>query len=95
MYSEKGRLLASCRIEREKFYPGPGFEPVPLALRASALTTTLSRTSLPIHDRINLLEPSFLTSGPTNSVVITSYRGMHSQTLECPLMKGYFSVTTT
>ena len=32
-------------IEREKFYPGPGPEPEPLALRASALTTELSRTS--------------------------------------------------
>ena len=41
-------LLSSvgyCRIEREKFYPGPGLEPWPLALRASPLTTTLSRTS--------------------------------------------------
>ena len=37
---------------------------------------------VPIHDRINLFEPSFLTSGPTNSVVIMSYRGMHSQNLE-------------
>ena len=35
---------------------------------------------VPIHDRINIFEPSFLTSGPTNSVVITSYRGMHSYT---------------
>ena len=47
----------------------------------SVLTTMLSRT-LRIHHRINLLEPSFLTSGPTNSVIIMSYRGMHSQTLE-------------
>ena len=30
------------------------------------------------HGRINLLQPSFLTSGPTNSVVIMSYRSMHS-----------------
>ena len=29
--------LACCEIEREKFYPGPGIEPGPLALRASAL----------------------------------------------------------
>ena len=27
-----------CRIEREKFYPGPGLELRPLAFRASALT---------------------------------------------------------
>ena len=35
----------SSRIEREKLYPGTGLEPGPLALRASALTTTLSGTS--------------------------------------------------
>ena len=23
LFSEQGRLLARCRIEREKFYPGP------------------------------------------------------------------------
>ena len=34
----------SHRIEREKFYPEPGLEPGSLALRASALTTKLSRT---------------------------------------------------
>ena len=33
------------RIEREKFYIGPGLEPGTLALLASVLTTTLSRTS--------------------------------------------------
>ena len=31
------------RIEREKFYPGLGLEPGPLALRASALSTELSK----------------------------------------------------
>ena len=31
--SKQGRLLASCTIEREKFYPRPGLEPRPLALR--------------------------------------------------------------
>ena len=30
-------LLASCEIEIEKFYPGPGIEPGPLALPTSAL----------------------------------------------------------
>ena len=67
--------MASCRIEREKFYPGPGPEPGPLALRSSALTTRYPGQVL-IHDRINLLQPSFLTSGPTNCVVITSYTGI-------------------
>ena len=36
--SDQGHLLANCRIEREKFYPGPGLEPGPLAFRANALT---------------------------------------------------------
>ena len=34
------------RIEREKFYPGPGLEPGSLALRASTLSTNLSRASM-------------------------------------------------
>ena len=33
------------KFEIEKFYPGPGIEPGPLALCASALTITPSRTS--------------------------------------------------
>ena len=32
------RLVIECRIEREKFYPGLGPEPGPLALCANALT---------------------------------------------------------
>ena len=36
-------MLASRRIQREKFYPGPGLEPGPLALCASALTIELSK----------------------------------------------------
>ena len=32
-------------FEREKFYPGPGLEPGPLAFRVNALPTELSRTS--------------------------------------------------
>ena len=27
LFSEQGRLLASCRIERQKFYPGQTLEP--------------------------------------------------------------------
>ena len=38
-------MKASCRILREKFYPGLGLEPQPLALCASALTTMLSGIS--------------------------------------------------
>ena len=30
-------------FKREKFYPGPGLEPGPLAFRANALTNELSR----------------------------------------------------
>ena len=37
-FSEEGHLLARYRIEREKFYPGPGLEPGPLVFRANALT---------------------------------------------------------
>ena len=68
--------MASCVIEREKFYPGPGIEPGPLALRASALPLSYPG-QLPIQGTINLFEPFFLTSGPTNSVLIMSNRGMH------------------
>ena len=35
----------NAKFEIEKFYPGPGIEPGPLALRASALTITPSRTT--------------------------------------------------
>ena len=48
-FSEQGRLLASCRIQREKFYPGPGIETGTLALHASALTTELLRISRPTN----------------------------------------------
>ena len=43
--------MARYTIEIEKFYPGPGLEPGPLALRANALTT---RGQVRVHDRINL-----------------------------------------
>ena len=45
-FSEQDHLLASCRIEEEKFYPGPELEPGHLALCANLLTTKLSRTSM-------------------------------------------------
>ena len=63
------------KFEREKFYPGPGIEPGPLVSRASALPLR----QLPIQGRINLFMPilSDLRT-TTNSVVFTSYRGMHS-----------------
>ena len=67
------------KFEIEKFYPGPGTEPGPLVLRASAL---LSRHpgQLPIQGRINLFVPIILSDlrTTTNYVVVTSYRGMHS-----------------
>ena len=36
----------NMKLEIEKFYPEPGIEPGPLALRASALTITPSRTTV-------------------------------------------------
>ena len=41
----KKNLQKEARIERERFYPGPGFEPGPLALFARVLITKPSRTS--------------------------------------------------
>ena len=38
-------IKINIEFKEKKFYPGPELEPGPLALRASALTTTLSRTS--------------------------------------------------
>ena len=65
------------KFEREKFYPGPGIEPGHLALRASALPLR-HQGQLLIQDRINLFEPILSDLRTTNSVVATSYRGMHS-----------------
>ena len=78
LFSGQGHLLASCKIEREKFYPVPGIEPGPLALRTSALPLR-HPGQLPIQGRINLFVPilSDLRT-TTNLVVFTSYRGMHS-----------------
>ena len=38
-------------IEREKFYPGPGFEPGPLAFRANALTNWSNQDKHGRHGR--------------------------------------------
>ena len=73
------RQLQIYETEREKFYPGPGIEPGPLALSASALPLRYPG-QLPIQGRINLFEPILSDLRTTNSVVITSYRGMHSYT---------------
>ena len=43
--------MASCEIEREKFYPGPGIQPGSLALRASVLQLCYPG-QLPIQGRI-------------------------------------------
>ena len=67
------------KFEREKFYPGPGIEPGPLALRTSALPLRHPGQLL-IQGRINLFEPILSDLRTTNPVVITSYRGMHSYT---------------
>ena len=44
------------KFEIEKFYPGPGIEPGPLALRAGALPLR-HPGQLPIQGRINLFVP--------------------------------------
>ena len=56
-------------IEREKLYPGPGIEPGPLSLRASALPLRYPG-HLPIQGRINRFEPSFQTSGPQTLLLL-------------------------
>ena len=58
------------KFEIEKFYPGPGIEPGPLALRASALPLRHAG-QLPIQGRINLFEPILSDLKTTNSVVAT------------------------
>ena len=65
------------KFEIEKFYPGPGIEPGPLALRASALPLR-HPVQLLIQGRINLSEPILSDHRTTNSVVARSYGGMHS-----------------
>ena len=65
--------LVEVKLKEKNFYPGPGLEPGPLALRASALPLRHPR-QLPIQGRINLFEPILSDLRTTNSVVITSYR---------------------
>ena len=57
------------KFEREKFYPEPGTEPGPLALRASSVPLR-HPGQLPIQGRINLFEPILSDHRTTNSVVI-------------------------
>ena len=57
------RRESFMKFQIEKFYPGPGIEPGPLALRASALTITLTREidfSLSFNSFKNL-RASFIT----------------------------------
>ena len=61
------------KFEREKFYPGPGIEPGPLALHATVLPLCHPGQLL-IQGKINLFEPILSDLRITNSVVITSYR---------------------
>ena len=56
------------KFEREKFYPGPGIEPCPLALRASALPLRHAGQLL-IQGRINLFESILSDLRTANSVV--------------------------
>ena len=77
-------------IEREKFCPGLGLEPGPLAFRANALPLSYPG-QVRVHDRINLLELSFLTSGLTNCVVTMSHGGKHSL-LNDNYIKGYLVI---
>ena len=65
------------KFEIEKFYPGPGIEPRPLALRASALPLCHPGQLL-IQGRLSLFDPILSDLRTTNSFVATSYRGMHS-----------------
>ena len=70
--------MKHSKFERKKFYPGPGIEPGPLALRAIALPLR-HPGQLPIQGRINLFVPILSDLRTTiNSVVFTSYTGMHS-----------------
>ena len=64
-------------IEREKFYPGLGLQPGPLAFHANTLPLSYPG-QVHIHNRINLLELSFVTSGLTNCVVTISHGGTHT-----------------
>ena len=56
LWCKNAQCPKRLKIEREKFYPGPRIEPA-----SPALCTPLSYTELkPIHDRIHLLQLSYL-----------------------------------
>ena len=57
------------KFQREKFYPGPGIEPGPLALRASALPLR-HPVQLPIQGRINLFMPIFSDLRTTQTLLL-------------------------
>ena len=63
------KLPSFIEIERERFCPGPGIEPGPLALRASALQLRYPG-QLPTQGRINLFEPILSDLKTTNSVLL-------------------------
>ena len=58
--SKNRKLVHNCRIEREKFYPGPGLEPGHLAFRANALPLSYPG-QVRVHDRINLTHQQHIT----------------------------------
>ena len=64
-FSDQGRLLTRRRTEREQFCPGPGLEPGPLGFRANTLPLSYPG-KVRIHDKIYLLELSFLGPWPNN-----------------------------
>ena len=74
-YQRNALCWLVVKFEIEKFYPGPGIQPGPLALRASALPLR-HPGQLPIQGRINLfvpILPDLRTT--TNTVVFTSGPG--------------------
>ena len=75
-------MLACFRIEKEKFYLGPGLGP---GSPAGAPTT---EGEVPISDRIFLLQLSFLASRPIFWAVL-------SQTLKWLLIKRFLMFTIT
>ena len=83
------------KFEREKFYPGPGIEPGPLALRVSALPLR-HPGQLPIQGRINLFEP-ILSDFRTNILRLyyDLWRHAFSNSSRMTVIEKIFSVTTT
>ena len=60
-------MVVPTKTRKKKFYPGPGIEPGPLALRASAVPLR-HLGQLQIQGRINLFVPILLTSGPPQTL---------------------------